>query len=553
MKNFIVKILCFTCLISLCFVLASCSDKTKYDELRDEGNTISVFYNSNCYKKNDGFFKNSEATIIDMFNPDNFTPDENGKIHIKLIDPLSSSRPGATKISISRSGMSLVGWYKERKTTIKEYGGEKYVVDENGDLLQQDVTDDRYYIAYKSSGDYYVKVDEDDKTESEPVYTYSGLWNFDTDTLDYDPSEGKLDFNLYAAWVPYYTFEFYFKEGDTWVKDNTEILFDYISANSGNEYYDELDTIKLPSWSYDSDGAKTGAIEYSFDVKAEKREFPKKDGTTFSAAYLDEACTIPCSTIVKHLGYIDYETGTAVNSVQKIYVVTTEGEDYYIDTAEQLVDNAKLSGVYHIKKDLTFTDSVKWPSLFTYGNFSGKFYSESGSVVTISGISVSNTGNAVCGVFGTLAATSVVKNVNFESVSVTHDVKGNAFKNKTGYLGLFAGLVRKGAKIENVSVGGTLSVGGNCIVKTLGSESNSSVNVYANCYDDDYTLLSGLTKKEVVFKVVGEKDEDTGKYRYLIKTESILVSSDYVVTFETYNISQKLDTLEYTKTISPIS
>ena len=548
MKNFIVKILSLVCLLSLCFIFASCSDKTEYDKLRDAGNTISVFYNSNVYKENDGFFKNSEMTIIDMFNPENFTQDANGEIHIKLLDPLSSKRPG--KVSLSRSGMSLIGWYKERITTKVTYAGEEFVKDVNGDLVKQDVTNDRYYVKYKKSADGYVKATEEEQVESEPAYTYSGLWDFDNDTLDYNPAKGELDFNLYAAWVPYYTFEFYFKEGDSWVKSNQEILFDYVSANGGTELYNELDTIRLPQWNYDAAGEKTGALDYSFDVKAEKREFPKVDGTTFAAAYLDEACTQKCDTVVKHSGTIDYKTGTAVDNVQKIYVVTTEGEDIYIDTAEQLAENVKLSGIYHIKKDLTFTDTVKWPAAFTYGNFSGKFYSEKGNLITISGVTVSNTGNAVGGLFGTLTASSVVKDMKFENVSVTHNVKGAAFKNKDGYLGLFAGLVRKGAKIENVSVNGTLSIGGNCLI-TTGDTGNSSVNVFANCASDDYTLISGLKKGEVTLKIVGENNIDTGKYRYIIKTDTVTVSSDYAITFETYNRAQESDLPEYSQTIAP--
>lgn len=230
--------------------------------------------------------------------------------------------------------------------------------------------------------------------------------------------------------------------------------------------------------------------------------------------------------------------------------MTTEGEDYYIDTAEQFVENAKLSGVYHIKKDLTFTDEIKWPATFTYGNFSGKIFSEkSGNVVTVSGISVSNTSFASGGLFGTLTASAVIKDVNFKDVSVSNDVKGTIFRTNEGYFGLFAGLVRKGAKIENVMVSGTLTVGGNCLI-TTGKDGNSYVNAYANCDNDDYSLLSGLKKETVIFKVTGEKYNDS--YLYSLNTNKIEVDRDtYAITFEKYGKAEKFDFKEYTQPITP--
>ncbi len=546
MKNFIVKILSLVCLLSLCFVFASCSDKTEYDNLRDEGNIISVFYNSNCVKTRDGFFQDPEVTIIDMFNPNDFTPDSNGIIHIKLLDPLSSKRPGV-QMSISKEGMSIIGWYKERNTKTVTVGGIDYLEDANGDLVLLSDADSRYYIKYTKTADGYAAVPEGKETESEPAYTYSKLWDFDKDTLDYDISTGKYDFDLYAAWVPYYTFEFYFNKNGEWVKES-EIAFDYVSANSGVERFDDLDEVRLPVWHLDSDGVPTGGIDYSFKLKAEERQFPKVAGTTFSAAYLDEACTQKCDSVVKHTGELDYETGTAVNPVNKIYVVTTQGEDYYIDTAEQLVENALLGGIYHIKKDLTFTNTVAWPAAFTSGTFSGKFYSESGNHVTISGVSVSNTGSASGGIFGTLSSSAEIKNVNFKDVSVTLDVKGTALRGGNGSFGLFAGLVRAGAKIENVSVNGTLTIGARCLI-TTGESGNSSVNVFANCDNDDYTLISGLTKGEVTLKVTGELYN--GSYLYLIKTETIAIGSNYEITFDKYNREATFDLPEYSQTITP--
>ena len=546
MKNFIVKILSLVCLLSLCFVFASCSDKTEYDKLREEGNVISVYYNSNCVKTGDGFFQDPEVTIIDMFNPADFTSDANGKIHIKLLDPLSSKRPG-TEMTISKEGMSLIGWYKTRQTKTVTVGGVDYLEDANGDLVEKSESDNRYYVKHKKTADGYTAVAEGKETESEPAYTYSDRWDFDNDTLEYDLSSGKVNYDFYAAWVPYYTFEFYFNKNGEWVKQS-EIQFDYVSANSGIDRFDDLDEVRLPAWNVDSDGKKTGELEYKFKLKAEERQFPKLDGTTFAAAYLDEACTQKCDEVIKHTGSLEYKTGTAIDPVQKIYVTTTPGEDYYIDTAEQLVKYAKLGGIYHIKKDLTFTDALKWPAIFTTGNFSGKMYSEGGNVVTVTGVSVLNEGNASGGIFGNLSKSAEIKNIDFKDVLVKFDVKGTALRGNNGNFALFAGLIRSGAKIENVSVNGTLSIGATCLIKT-GDDGNSSVNVFANCEKDDYTLVSGLKKGEVVFKVVGE--EYNGNYLYLINTDTIKIGDNYELTFDKYNKASSTSLPEYTKIIAP--
>ena len=73
--------------------------------------------------------------------------------------------------------------------------------------------------------------------------------------------------------------------------------------------------------------------------------------------------------------------------------------------------------------------------------------------------------------------------------------------------------------------------------------------MFANCEKDDYTLVSGLKKGEVVFKVVGE--EYNGNYLYLINTDTIKVGDDYELTFDKYNKASSTSLPEYTKIIAP--
>ncbi len=168
--------------------LSSCSEESEFEKLDSEGYTISVKFDAGG-----GTIKGSNSTVIDVFNPANYEVNEDGMIEISLITPDDERRDKNNRLTISKSGESFIGWYRE-----KNYA--------NG-------------------------VDDTDG------YVYSGLWDFENDRLvldpngDYTSAENRL--TLYAAWAQKTVFNIY-----TQNDDGENILLET----------KELFTLNLPKW-----------------------------------------------------------------------------------------------------------------------------------------------------------------------------------------------------------------------------------------------------------------------------------------------------------------
>lgn len=260
----------------------------------------------------------------------------------------------------------------------------------------------------------------------ETVYVYGEKWDFEAERLPVDPDgEHTSDtpvLTLYAAWIPLFEIEFY-------------------TAGTGEHIGtyqfipDSADTIKVPQWN-----VETGAIDM-FD-------FPEREGYTFNGVYFDQEGIHPVEDeTVDHPGTVDYESGTAKDSVLKLYIDWTEGEWYNIYTAEQLADNASVSGNYNICADLDFTDEI-WPTSLTYASFSGSII---GNGHTISGVKVTQTNNSKTnvGLFGSISESAQIRDVTFENISFT--IEAGTRVAGTSY-GLFAGSVSEGAEIDGVTL-----------------------------------------------------------------------------------------------------
>lgn len=278
-----------------------------------------------------------------------------------------------------------------------------------------------YFLAgwYEEKTEY---TDENGNT----AYTYSGKWDFENGILEVDPNaEYSSDapvLTLYAAWVPLFEIEF--------CSADTGEVMDSIS-------FDPTDSgdILVPAWD-----EETGAIEMY--------RFPERTGYTFEKAYYDAEKNDPVETeAVVHPGTVDYESGTAKDSVLKLYVEWTQGEWYHIYNAEQLIDNASLTGCYDIRADLDFTDEI-WPTAFMYGNFNGKIQ---GNGHTLKNIEVVQTNNSKvnAGLFGYLAEDAEISDVTLENVTFT--IKSGTRVVGTCY-GLFAGTVSSEAAVSGVSI-----------------------------------------------------------------------------------------------------
>ena len=187
--------------------------------------------------------------------------------------------------------------------------------------------------------------------------------------------------------------------------------------------------------------------------------FPKKSGYTFNKAYYDSEGNNAVETAtLQHSGVIDYATGTASNSVMKVYIDWTEGEWYRIYNTEQFLDNASLNGNYEIFADLDFEGEI-WPTVFMYGNFGGTI---KGNGHTFKNIELVQTNNSKvnAGLFGNLTETSSVSDLTIENLTFT--VKAGTRVVGTSY-GAFAGTISGNAKLSGIKIlASTLQIDSSC-------------------------------------------------------------------------------------------
>ncbi len=376
--------------IALIAILTGCSQwELPYEDLNAEGYTVSVRFDP-C----GGAFANTEnVQVVDIFNLADAKKDASGNYSIPLITP-DDSRRGDRAFSVSKNGCFFAGWYKECSPR----------TDASGNAL------DSYGVPTSVSG-------------LEQGYTYSGLWDFETDKMSV-PAGGSYSaetpyMTLYAAWIPYFNFEFYVK-----------------NASGSFELYDseQLMSLSLPEWN-----EETGKL----DMKG----FPEIDGKTFVGAYLDEAMTKPVTDTLS--GEIDYEHGISATERIAVYTEFADGEWYRIKDAKQFAAT-KLSGCYYIEADLDFT-GVNWSAALAGGAFTGKIYGNGHKFSNISFIQADNS-KTNGGLFGSVASGAVIKDIVFENVSYT---LGAGSRMQAPVFGLLCGTLSEDALIENLSVSGS--------------------------------------------------------------------------------------------------
>ncbi|MBQ8518612.1 MAG: hypothetical protein IJ455_03265 [Agathobacter sp.] len=274
--------------------------------------------------------------------------------------------------------------------------------------------------------------DEDGNT----LYTYGEKWDFEDDYLevvvDKEYSSQEPVLTLYAAWVPLFEIEFYSLEDgkliDTYVYDPTVVK-----------------EIKAPALD-----EKTGAMKLY--------NFPERDGYTYQGAYYDEEGTEPIASIVEHYGDVDRKTGTAEDTVMKVYVDWMEGEWYHIYTVEQFLENASIKGNYEIHADLDFSGET-WPSSLMYGKFTGTIKGNGHKFTNIE-FKQTNNSKANAGLFGNITKKASITDLTFENVTFTIE-KGTRVTG-TAY-GLFAGTIDDEATISNVNItNGVIQIDSNC-------------------------------------------------------------------------------------------
>ena len=349
--------------------LSACSSfGTPWDRMDGEGYTVSVRFDANG-----GLFAGTEkVTVVDVFHPENQSA-------IYLLPPDDPRRGDGNAFEVSRTDYFFAGWYREK------------TVEEDGSV------------------------------------TYGGKWDFDRDTLSASAEGASSEIpvlTLYAAWVPYPTFEIYAKdEGGNW------FLADALTALS----------LTVPTWD-----EKTGKLNMG--------SFPKRQGMTLWNVYTDEDCTEAARGT--YYGEYDEETATLTVSTVQLYTEWREGDWYRITNADQWLSLAGASKSYCIMEDIDFAGKI-WPPTLTKTTYSGTV---EGNGHTFSNISVvlgdnSQTNN---GLFGALSETAAIRDLTLENVTVTL----SAGSRKAGAtFGLLTGTAAEGAAFENLQISGTLILG----------------------------------------------------------------------------------------------
>ena len=272
---------------------------------------------------------------------------------------------------------------------------------------------------------------------AESGYTYSNQWNFSSDLVKVDAdgtySSAEPVLTLYAVWVPMFEIEIYDLDTGAYLD---EITFD---PNVSGEF-------TLPVWNQD-----TGSIDM--------KDFPAREGYTFNGIYLDEQGTQGVTTdTIQHTGSVNYENGTATDSVMKLYVDWMAGEWYHIYTAEQFVKNAKLNGNYVIHADLDFSEEI-WPTSLMHGSFAGTIQGNGHVFKNINAVQTNNS-KTNSGLFGQIKSEAQISDLTLDNASFTI---GKGARVSGACFGLFAGQIDTNAQLSGVKIiNSALKVDSNC-------------------------------------------------------------------------------------------
>lgn len=487
MKKNLKIMLSLGCLSMLVAGAVACNKPSAFEEYRNKGYKISVTYDAN----GGSFLNRPGVTIVDMFNPSDYTPNSAGKVEISLLEPTDPSRPGS-EVTLTLPNYFFAGWYGTRTLQTNADGNP---IDWYGKELEE-----------KEGAYYYVGTE----TKATPAYDYSDYWDFEKDVIEYAEEDGIVDKTLYAGWVPFYEFNYYYRvEGETkWTLSDKKTVFDYKTTQAQGT---NKNTIWTPAW---SDGAMNHVYEYS---NGDKFEFPKVAGTTFAKAYLDEDAQEAIVESCVHKGVLDPDYGDdgkllVKDRVQNVYVELEKGEKYRIETAEQFIKHANKDGLYEIYNDLDFsTVESKWSPVFSNNTFNGTIVGKDGKKVTFKNVTVAYSGTAKAGgMFGEIGDTAKIENVAFENVTV--DFVSIGAKNNDANFGTLAGTISAKATLTGVSISGTMKIG------ALSKADGLAFHLVAN------GNISGVTVGEMHLQMYGTKVAEN-KYRYTVDPDKVTVNA----------------------------
>ncbi len=413
MKKIITILIAMLLLIGTVICLSSCSASI-FEEKGKEGYTVGIRFDAGG-----GRLKRAEKTsVVELFNPNDATDTSDGMKEIKILDP-EDPRRGDGLIQADKNNAFLAGWYRERHE-VKDAAGNT-VKDADGN----------------------------------PVYTYSGKWDFETDTVKIDPAKTYDPetpvMTLYAAWIPYFNYTFY-AENENGVMEKLGSIF--------------ATNLTLPQWN-----ESTGRLDYrdlSVTEQAAEKDpqnlsglLAKQGSATFASAYYDEAMTMPVDGFINATeAYVDYAHGVATCDTIKLYTKWEDGIWFKIHTAEQFIKNAKTQANYLICADLDFSNQA-WGDTFSTGTFTGTIRTEGDQVFKFSNINAEHWSYNVTtqGLFGILGDSARIENIAFENV--TYTINTSYRLRSPTFFGVLAGQRNASAVLENVSLSGTVKIIGN--------------------------------------------------------------------------------------------
>lgn len=494
-------------------LVACASDGSPYGDLNKDGKSIRVLYDFN-----DGLFQGAkDITLVDTIDLKQYKKDADGNVSVKLLAPDDSRRyESSDGGSVNRTGYCLAGWYQKRELRFSESGEP---VDVYGEVLHKGKDEEGNDVLLN------------DKNEvTEQGYIYDGLWDFNSSCLTLDANakypyvKGEYQLTLYAAWVPYFRFDYYTHNanGDWEIYNSTS--FDYSAAKDRDSEYADRDMIGVPQW---VNGEMNYVTRYANGTTA---TFPGIEDKTFERAYSDAEGQHHIEKMITHSGNYDKEHGIAIDPVMNIYTEWKDGVWYEIETAEQLFDYGDTNCNYNIRADLDFElEEMPWPSIFALQAFSGKIIGNGHTIKNVT-VNQSDIKQTYGGLFAQLTADACITDITFENVKFEM-LTGS--RTTDACFGLFAGTINESATLENVAVSGQMILD----------------NIFPN---DTYSLglisgngnNKGISFDNVGLYLCGQKGFDSYNFSIDIDAEGIdqtdgtfeIVTKDYTSTDEIITI-----------------
>lgn len=263
------------------------------------------------------------------------------------------------------------------------------------------------------------------------------------------PEPGKVTGTTEPILVGYHLLGYYTKD-----TSGNETEWDFAKDRAGGDitlYAKWEKDVVLKTYTvqifYGDSNEKSYSLSSFTSEKPTLSSFRKEDwsGHTFYGFYYDEAYTQPVE--------FPYTHGLSDDApIEKVYAKYLSGVYTVIRTADDFKGRIEAGTKYYLDADINLTGVT----MTVDSDFSGAFI---GNGHTVTGLSVTKKQQRVVngyGLFNTVSAGAVFKDVIFADVSVKV-VLDNEQNTMINYVGGFAGIVNAGATFENVAVSGKLT------------------------------------------------------------------------------------------------